>query len=431
MPVSAESAIGSREALLQVYRQVRRQTEDICGPLTIEDHCVQPIEDVSPPKWHLGHVTWFFEQVILAQFQRGYEVYHPLFFYLFNSYYLSFGERWNRPLRGALSRPTVNEVNEYRHAIDERFERFINEVNEKDWPAVRGLTILGLNHEQQHQELLVTDIKHILATSPLNPVYRERTGEVPRGCVPEQFVGFEGGLVEIGANGSGFSYDNEQPRHKTYLSDFKLANRLVTCGEFLEFMHDGGYDDPNLWLSDGWDWKTAEQCSRPWYWHDEDGKWKIMTLSGLRDLDPDEPVSHISYYEAYAYARWRGKRLPTEIEWEVAALRSEGTPAAGNFLEDMLLHPRPTGPKTADTPEILQLLGDVWEWTASAYLLYPGYIRQPGALGEYNGKFMNNQMVLRGGSCVTPRSHLRLTYRNFFQPEKRWQFSGFRLAEDP
>ena len=391
--------------------------------------------DVSPPKWHLAHTTWFFERVILQQFSKNYQPYNDQYYYLFNSYYQSFGDRWSRDIRGTLSRPTVKDIYAYRTAINERTRSFIESVGEKEYEQVSTLVELGLHHEQQHQELLVTDIKHILASNPVRPIYKLNGAHVPTrtASIPSaaKFIGVQGGVFEMGAAGEGFAWDNEYPRHRAFVNDFGLMDRLVTCGEFLEFMNDGAYQNPLLWLSDGWDVVTKEGWQAPLYWEKVDGQWQIVTLSGTRPIDLNEPVSHVSYFEASAYARWADKRLPTESEWEKAAALVNTSTSCGNFLETEHYHPVPLGQAPGVDPTGLsQMFGDVWEWTGSSYLPYPGYQQERGPLGEYNGKFMINQMVLRGGSCATPRTHIRPTYRNFFQCEKRWQFTGFRLASD-
>lgn len=419
-------------ALLPAFDDVRQTTERICQPLVTEDYCIQSMPDVSPPKWHLAHTSWFFEQVILTQYLKNYRPYNERYFYLFNSYYQSFGDRWRRDIRGTLSRPTVRDIYDYRAAVNERMHSFITSVDDTTYEKVAPLIALGLHHEQQHQELLVTDIKHILAMSPLQPMYKEPKALPQTVGVPQaRFIPIEGGVFEMGAHGEGFAWDNETPRHKTYVNDFGMMNRLVTCGEFLEFIEDGGYRNPLLWLSDGWDWLTREQCEAPLYWRKLDGEWHVMTLGGLRPLNVHEPVSHVSYYEAAAFARWADKRLPTESEWEKAATTVKTDASCGNFLESAFYHPVPYGAAPGvNTQGLSQMFGDVWEWTASSYLPYPGYKQERGPLGEYNGKFMINQMVLRGGSCATPRTHIRPTYRNFFQCEKRWQFTGLRLATE-
>lgn len=422
----------NRAELLAAFHTVRQTTERICEPLVTEDYCIQSMPDVSPPKWHLAHTSWFFEQVILQRYAKNYAPINETYFYLFNSYYQSFGERWKRDIRGTLSRPTVNDVYAYRSAVNERTRRFIETMDEKTYSDVAPLVELGLHHEQQHQELLVTDIKHILSMSPLRPIYKEVNAKKVKVEIPNaKFIPLEGGVFELGANGMGFAWDNEFPKHKTFVNDFSLMNRLVTNGEYLEFIADGGYQNPLLWLSDGWDAVTREQWIAPLYWMKLDGEWQMMTLAGLRPIDVNEPVSHVSYYEAWAFARWSKKRLPTEAEWEKGASLVKTSASCGNFLENENYHPVTYGqaPGVNDNG-FSQMFGDVWEWTGSAYLPYPGYKQEAGPLGEYNGKFMINQMVLRGGSCATPRTHIRSTYRNFFQCDKRWQFTGIRLAED-
>lgn len=418
----------NRTDLAAYYDRVRRQTEDLCAPLETEDYVVQPTEDVSPPKWHLGHTTWFFETVLLARYEKGFAPFHERYGFVFNSYYESFGVRVNRMKRGTLSRPTVAEVFRYRKEIDARMNALLTRVPENQWSDFSYLVTLGLNHEQQHQELLVTDIKYILAGNPLHPVYRATPPPSLLERTDGAFVAFPGGVVDTGYDGSCFAWDNERPAHKVYLQDFSLQDHLVTNREYCEFIEAGGYTDFRHWLSDGWETVKREGWTSPLYWEKRDGVWMNTTLSGVREVHPDEPVCHVSYYEADAFAKWAGKRLPTEAEWEHAA-RSIGADAAnGNFLESGILH---TTPPSGDNTRhgIRQMLGDVWVWTASAYLNYPGFRQEPGPLGEYNAKFMSAQMVLRGGSCATPRDHMRLTYRNFFQADKRWQFSGIRLAE--
>lgn len=410
------------------FRSVRYHTELLCQPLETEDFVVQPIGDVSPPKWHLGHTTWFFEQVILEKFESGFKPYSPQFFYLFNSYYEAFGERTDREQRGTLSRPTVREVLAYRENVTERMTALLNSVEGDAANQISDLTELGIHHEQQHQELLLMDIKNIMASNLTEPIYsRSPLPQPPSAHPPEAYVEFEGGLLEFGHTSDGFSYDNETPRHKQYLAPYRLMNRLVTSGEFLEFIEHGGYADSNLWLSDGWAVIKERRWTNPYYWFRKDGRWFQNTMQGVRPIEPTEPVSHVSFYEAAAFARWRGKRLPTEYEWEHAARSlDESHLRNGNFMDDGHFHPLPA----TDSAELQQMFGELWEWTGSAYLPYPGYQRVSGALGEYNGKFMSDQMVLRGGCCATPRDHIRATYRNFFQCDKRWPFTGFRLAED-
>jgi ergothioneine biosynthesis protein EgtB len=428
-PARAQQDVAVRADLYGDFRHVRAFTEQLCMPLVVEDYVLQTRIETSPPKWHLAHVSWFYETFLLRPFLPGYRVYHPRFEYLFNSYYEQTGTGfWPRPERGLLSRPTVAEVYDYRHHVDEAMARLIAECGSADWPTLELRLRIGLHHEQQHQELLITDIKRNFAHNPLRPAYREDLPSAPLATPePLRWISFDGGLVEIGARADGFAYDNEGPRHRTFLAPYALASRPVTNGEYLQFISDGGYGDPALWLSDGWATVREQGWRSPLYWEETDSGWQVMTLGGMRPLNPAEPVCHVSYYEADAFATWAGKRLPTEAEWEHAA---EGQPLEGNFVEEGYLHPRPAvDGGTNDAGELVQLFGDVWEWTSSAYLPYPGYRAPAGALGEYNGKFMCNQMVLRGGSCASSRDHLRTTYRNFFYPQERWQFKGFRLAE--
>jgi ergothioneine biosynthesis protein EgtB len=403
--------------------EVRRATERLAAPLSAEDQMVQSMPDASPTKWHLAHTTWFFETFVLAPRAPGYRVFDERFAYLYNSYYESLGPRHSRPARGLLSRPALAEVARYRAHVDEALGRFLREgkVDAETLDAV----VLGLHHEQQHEELLLTDIKHALAQNPLGPAYRDDAAPAAPGDAPPlAFRACEGGLVDVGHAGAGFAFDNEGPRHRAYLQPYVLASRLVTCGEMLDFMADGGYRRPTLWLSAGYDAVARGGWTSPLYWEERDGAWWQFTLGGPRPVDRAAPVCHVSYYEADAFARWAGARLPTELEWERAAA---GAPVTGTFVESARFHPAPA---PASAGGLTQLYGDVWQWTASAYLPYPGFAPAPGALGEYNGKFMSGQMVLRGGSCASPQSHLRATYRNFFPPDARWQFSGLRLARD-
>lgn len=417
-----------KETLLESYLEVRRATEGLCRPLAIEDYVVQSMPDASPAKWHLAHTTWFFETLVLKPFLPGYRELDSRYAYLFNSYYNSLGPQFYRPHRGLVTRPTVAEVFAYRSHVDQGMERLILEAEVRGWNLPEDVIVIGLHHEQQHQELLLTDIKHLFSCNPLNPVYLHSAAVAKRSSPSTigaaRWVEVQGGVREIGFAGKGFAYDNETPRHKVYLHDFALASRLVTNAEYLHFIEDGGYRRPELWLSDGWQAVQSRGWKAPLYWKERDGEWLEFTLSGLRSVDPSEPVCHVSFYEADAYARWAGARLPSEAEWEVVAadLRVEG-----NFVENGVLHTVPMDPAAKG---ILQMFGDVWEWTASSYSPYPGYRPPEGALGEYNAKFMSSQYVLRGGSCVTPRSHIRATYRNFFPPDARWQFSGIRLARD-
>jgi ergothioneine biosynthesis protein EgtB len=381
------------------YTRVRTYTEELCWPLKTEDYIPQPVVDVSPPKWNIAHTTWFFEEMVLKKHVSGYKVFDENFSFLFNSYYNSIGERTLRDHRGDLSRPTVEEVFAYRKYVDERMLELLSSPHVEGGPeGIRDLVILGLNHEQQHQELFLTDLKYTLGCNPLFPAYRddlcpEETVETDE----RGFVKIEGGIREIGYAGDSFCFDNELARHKVYLNDYLLSRRLVTNLEFLEFIDDGGYSDFRLWHSEGWDWVNQNKIEAPLYWHTKNGEWHHFTLAGLRKLPHDAPVCHISYYEAAAFAEWRELRLPTEFEWEAASDKFDW--------------------------------GLRWEWTNSAYLPYPGYQKAAGAVGEYNGKFMINQMVLRGASLATPEGHSRDTYRNFFHPHLRWQFTGIRLAK--
>ncbi|MEM8527144.1 MAG: ergothioneine biosynthesis protein EgtB [Bacteroidota bacterium] len=413
------------QKLAQRYREIRQQSLDLCAPLSTEDFVVQPINDVSPPKWHLGHTTWFFENFILATYAKDYQLYQPKYNYFFNSYYESQGPRILRSSRGNMTRPSVQDVMKYRQHVDEQLLQMIEHF-EGNASELEHLLEVGLQHEQQHQELLVTDIKYILGNNPLYPPYQELMIDMRyREVRPMNFQKFEEGVYEIGYDGDDFCWDNEQSRHKTYLHEFEIADRLVTNGEYMEFMQAGGYENFEHWLMEGIEWARSLEVSAPLYWYEKEGKWYHYTLHGLEKVNPNEPITHISYYEADAYARWKGCRLPTEFEWEAACSKRYKTiPEDANFVETMQFHPSITEQK-----DDFQMLGQVWEWTASAYLPYPNYPRFKGALGEYNGKFMVNQMVLRGGSCATPISHIRPTYRNFFHADKRWQFTGIRLAK--
>ena len=425
-PVSAGvqqgTPFGSKSAAAESFQKVRKTSERICGPLATEDYVIQTMDDVSPPKWHLAHTTWFFESFLLIPSHRGYREFHPQYNYLFNSYYEAVGERHPRPERGLLSRPTVEETYHYRRHVDQFMLDLIDRADEQRWLQIEPLLTLGLHHEQQHQELLLTDIKHILGTNPVRPAYETPREHPPCARFPAAWVAYPSGIAEIGFGDSGFRYDNEEPRHQVHLEEYELTNTLVTNGEYLEFIEAGGYEQPRYWLSDGWATAQEERWNAPLYWERIDDRWWVMTLSGLKRLEENEPVSHVSYFEADAYARWRDLRLPTEAEWEIAAAHRA---VEGNLFGSGELHPRPAAPG-GDEPA--QLFGDVWEWTQSPYTAYPGFRPAPGAVGEYNGKFMCNQFVLRGGSCATSANHIRATYRNFFPPQARWQFTGLRLA---
>jgi ergothioneine biosynthesis protein EgtB len=420
-----------REDLLRAYASVRSTTEALCAPLETEDMVVQTMPDVSPTKWHLGHVTWFFETLVLQRSGTEYTSFDERLPALFNSYYNSLGSQYPRARRGLLSRPTVSEVRAYRQHVDEAMTELLEEGPEEAIEQTASVVTVGLHHEQQHQELLLMDIKHVLAQNPLQPAYRS-TERVPSTTLPMKWRSVAGGLVDVGAEAAAaneFTFDNERPRHTVWMAPFELASRPVTAGEYRAFMADGGYERPELWLSDGWTRAQDEGWRAPLYWEKDGHGWRMMTLGGLREIDPGEPVCHVSYYEAEAFARWAGCRLPTEGEWEHAADEHRGNrrAASGTFLESGAFHPRPLR-RSQEEETFDQFLGDVWEWTSSPYASYPGYQSFEGDLGEYNGKFMVNQLVLRGGCCVTPEGHVRSTYRNFYYPHQRWMFAGFRLA---
>ncbi len=432
-PTSA-ATVPQPSILAARFAQVRAQTEALARPLSAEDCQAQSMADASPVKWHLAHVTWFFEVFILERFEPGFKPHNVDFRVLFNSYYNGVGDKHPRPQRGLLTRPSLADVMAWRAAVDERLHGLLRT---SATPEVLALLELGLQHEQQHQELLLTDVKHLLAQNPLQPVYAPAWPLAAVAPVRPDWLGFDGGLVEIGATPQSFSFDNEGPRHRHFLKPYALLNRLVTHGEWLAFVNDGGYQNPRWWLAAGWDWAQANSVIAPLYWQpDAANGWTSFTLHGRVPLDDHTPITHISLYEADAYARWlgethadfKGARLPTELEWEAAATpMAETGLARGNFLESRALHPMPVARAQAG---LTQILGDVWEWTQSSYSAYPGYQPWAGAVGEYNGKFMVNQYVLRGGSCVTPASHIRASYRNFFPAEARWQFTGLRLARD-
>jgi ergothioneine biosynthesis protein EgtB len=391
--------------------------------LEVEDFVVQSMTEASPVKWNLAHTTWFFEFFILEPFQQAYRPIDPQYSLLFNSYYWGKGERWPRHERGLLTRPTVQQVMQYRQRVDERLVDFLGKVDETSQDEVLRRLEIGIQHEQQHQELLLMDLKHALSLNPLHPVYREPRQTAPRVAPALRWVDLEAGLRRIGHTGESFHYDNEAPAHLVHVPAFELANRCVTNGEWLEWMEAGGYDDPTHWMMDGWAQATREGWQAPLYWEKHDGVWHHFTLAGLQPVDENAPVVHVSWFEADAMARWKGCDLPTEEQWEVAAAEAD---LSGNYVESGELRPLAPLPGSG----LLQMGGDVWEHTASAYRPYPGFRAESGALGEYNGKFMSGQMVLRGGCCITPESHLRRTYRNFFYPQARWVFAGVRLARD-
>ena len=406
------------------YLTVRAATEALARPLSAEDCCVQSMPDASPAKWHLAHTSWFFETFILERCESDFVAFDAAFRVLFNSYYQGVGRQHPRPQRGLLTRPSLATVLAYRADVDARMLRLLQQdgLPEPIWTLLE----LGLQHEQQHQELLLTDIKHLLWCNPLWPAYRDAPAVADsEAAAPSDWQPFEGGLVQTGHAGAGFAFDNELPRHSVFLQPYALATRPVMNAEYLAFMADGGYANPAHWLAEGWDWCRSQQITHPLYWREEEGAWSEFTLWGGQPLAPHQPVVHLSYYEADAYARWAGARLPSEAEWEIVAAHHDRA-RDGAFSDDQAFHPRPA----ASGPGLAQMLGDVWEWTASAYAPYPGFRPLEGAFGEYNGKFMVSQLVLRGGSCVTPRDHVRVTYRNFFPPGAQWQFSGIRLARD-
>lgn len=432
--VAFEAAAAAAPAIHQRYRGVRAATEALARPLTAEDCAVQSMPDASPTKWHLAHTTWFFETFVLERGVRGFRPFDPSYRVLFNSYYNQVGAQHPRPARGLLSRPSLPEVMRYREHVDRAMQALLAQP---DPGAVTGMLVeLGLHHEQQHQELILTDIKHAFATQPLRPAYATALPSAPRATrAPElrKWVSFDRAIATIGHAGHGFCFDNEQPVHEVLLQPYALASHPVTFGEYLAFVEDDGYQRPELWLSAGWDALRAQGWTAPAYCERLDGRWMAATLRGVVAVDLDAPVVHVSYFEADAFARWAHARLPTEFEWEHAATAYGLSPAASDNLLDgdpahSPLHPRPCVEVRAGTPA--QMFGDVWEWTSSSYAPYPGFRVAPGAVGEYNGKFMCNQFVLRGGACVTPRGHVRASYRNFFPPEARWQFTGLRLARD-
>jgi ergothioneine biosynthesis protein EgtB len=434
--MSAISRAPETDPLSQRYRAVRAASLALAEPLSAEDCALQSMPDASPTKWHLAHTSWYFETFALEPALPDYRCFEPAFRVLFNSYYNGVGPQYARPQRGLLTRPSLDEVRAYREHVDRHMLALL--ASGLRDPALREIVLLGTHHEQQHQELVLTDLKHLLSHNPLAPVYRESAARpTSRADAPDaRFIPFPGGVREVGHAGAGFAFDNEGPRHRVYLEPFALASRPVTNREYLAFVAAGGYREPDPWLADGWAAVQRNGWEAPLYWQRRGDAWRTFTLGGERELALDEPVVHVSFYEADAFARWSGARLPTEMEWEVAAADA---PLEGNFVESGALHPQPAAgavqvsrsePQASEVHQtgLSQLFGDVWEWTRSAYAPYPGYAPPAGALGEYNGKFMSNQLVLRGGSCATPGDHLRASYRNFFYPDARWQFSGIRLA---
>ncbi|MGK7397623.1 MAG: ergothioneine biosynthesis protein EgtB [Candidatus Cyclobacteriaceae bacterium M3_2C_046] len=414
----------SSSQIREKFIKVRNQSINLCNRLSTEDYVVQPVVDVSPPKWHLAHTTWFFENLLLLPFKKDYKVFHPDYAYFFNSYYESLGDRVIRPNRGNMTRPTVEEVYSFRKYVDQQMLAFFEEhdqLSQEQWDIIE----IGINHEQQHQELLVTDIKYILGHNPLFPAYHQKENVEATIIDKANYSEVKEGVYDIGYQGHGFHYDNELGVHKVYIHPFRFSDRLVTNQEYQEFIKDGGYKKFNFWLSEGWEWVKENQKNAPLYWHKVNDTWHQYTLHGLQKLNPAEPVTHVSFYEADAFAAWKGQRLLTEFEWEVAVKQYyQEDQIRGNFVDQAIIHPQPHQSGS------FQFFGDAWEWTASAYRPYPHYKKPEGAIGEYNGKFMINQMVLRGGSCATPQDHIRPTYRNFFHPHLQWQFTGIRLAQD-
>ena len=424
MSPRTDQPAAQRDAWARRYADVRGRTVALTGSLSAEDQQIQSMPDVSPTKWHLAHMSWFFETFLLEPSLPGYAAFDPQYGFLFNSYYEAVGARWPRPERGLLSRPSLEDVLAYRRHVDSAMARLIQTADDAVWIALQPLLDLGVHHEQQHQELILMDIKHVFSLNPLAPAYAPARARAAPEAPALAFIRFDGGLVEIGHDGEGFAFDNEAPRHKVWLEPFALANRLSTCGDYLAFIEDDGYARPELWLSEGWSAVQRGGWRAPLYWHEgEDGERLLFTLSGLRRLDPAEPVCHLSFYEADALARWSGRRLPTEAEWELA---SEHAAKPVSMVGGEPFHPQAAAP----TSGLQQMIGELWQWTASPYAPYPRYRPAAGAIGEYNGKFMSNQMVLRGGAVVTPDGHIRPTYRNFFPPAARWAFSGVRLADD-
>ncbi|MBE0622136.1 MAG: ergothioneine biosynthesis protein EgtB [Burkholderiales bacterium] len=420
MSVRAAQPVRSAIPLEQRFDAVRERSLALAAPLSAEDCCVQSMPDASPIKWHLAHTSWFFDVFVLELHERNFQPFRPEFRVLFNSYYNGVGDKHPRPRRGLLTRPSLDEVRAYREHVDTHLRSLL--CAHGAGPRLGALVELGLHHEQQHQELMLTDVKHLLFMNPLHPAYHRARAGLDAVSGPLEWIGFDGGLVSIGHDGNGFGFDNELPRHQVYLQPYRLASRPVINKEYAQFVDQGGYAAPELWLSEGWDWVRSNALQHPLYWQRGDDAWAEFTLSGLRPLAPEQPVTHLSYFEADAYARWADARLPTEAEWEHA---SQHCLIEGQFADQGRLHPA-----AASGPGLRQMLGDVWEWTQSSYAPYPGFRHAEGAIGEYNGKFMVNQYVLRGGSCATPRDHIRASYRNFFPANARWQYSGLRLARD-
>jgi len=415
--------LSDQPLFLTRYSAIRALSEQLAAPLGPEDQCVQSMADASPTKWHLAHTTWFFETLVLVPHAPGYTLYNPAYAHLFNSYYEALGARHPRPQRGLLTRPTIGEVLAYRGHVDEAMARLFETASRTERARFEDMAELGLHHEQQHQELILTDIKHAFSCNPLLPVYAPPVIVAVAEAKPPEWVAFAGGIIPVGHSKDDFAFDNEGPRHLVLLRPYRLASRLTTCADYLDFIADGGYSRPEFWLSDGWVTAQSQAWTAPLYWSHGEGGWQMFTLNGLQPVRRDEPVVHVSFYEAAAFAAWAGKRLPTEFEWEAAALAQ---PVVGNFLDPLRPHPKPAGAATG----MAQMYGDAWEWTRSSYEPYPGFRPFQGAAAEYNGKFMCGQMVLRGGSAASPQGHIRPTYRNFFPPAARWQFSGIRLAED-
>jgi len=412
------------DAAVLRYAGVRDRSCRLAAPLSAEDCALQSMPDASPVKWHLAHTTWFFETFVLGPHARGYRAFDPAFGYLFNSYYETVGARHPRPQRGLLSRPSLETVQAYRGHVDDAMATLLRDGLA---PAVAAIIELGLHHEQQHQELILTDLKHLFSLNPLHPAYQARWPLASVHPHAPRWIACAGGLTTFGHAGAGFAFDNEGPVHRAYVAPFEIASHPVTHGEFAAFVEDGGYARPDLWMAAGFDAVRSRGWDAPLYWSRDGGAFRTFTLHGMADIDPHTPVTHVSWFEADAYARWAGARLPTEYEWELVA---RDVPVTGNFAASGALHPLPADERSP-APHAAQLFGDVWEWTSSAYSPYPGFRPAEGAIGEYNGKFMCGQYVLRGGSCATPAGHVRPTYRNFFAPDARWQFSGIRLARDP